>query len=338
MNLTLEVIKPLPIKSWRALHTAAMAFRDDYDRHGYHGSRSSRRTYSACVKVHNCFADVTKSIEKLNVADPEIEATLRENFGPNEVESYYNEWISDSQDQLVEWFEGTTHASYAYLIEVLREIENGEISTFHGLSELKGKRAKRVYVKAILAETQLFKEALATVDTDSIAWEGRSSGYVTWNCDRDLGRVALDVEEWAHDAINNNQPARTFSEALEEFRQIERTHNLNLAILDYVEAWAKSMSFQDELDYLVMQNFDEMGGVAGESLPPLEKYADLEVTVVDSIAAGNCMSGTMNWIRDNIPGRASATIKELLAIDDMKASVRRLCRFVVRRHVSTQSA
>jgi hypothetical protein len=338
MKLAFEIIKPLPIKSWRALHTAAMAFRDDYDRHGYHGFRSSRRTYSACVKVRNCFADIDKSIERLNVTDPEIEATLRDNFGPSELESYYNEWISGAQDQLVEWFEGSTHAADDYLIELLLVVDKGEATTHPGLSKIEGKRAKRAYVKAALAENQLFREALATVDTDSIAWEGRSSGYVTWNCDCDLGRVALDVEEWAHDAITNNPPARTFSEALEEFRQVERTHNLNLAILDHVEAWAESMSFQDELDYLVMQNFDELGGVAGESLPPLEKYADLEVTVDDSIAAGNCMSGTMNWIRDNIPGRASATIKELLTIDDMKASVRRLCRFVVRRHVSAQSA
>lgn len=338
MSETLNISKPVRVKSWQDLYSATQCLRSDLEAHSYRGWRSSRRRYCACVKVGNAFADIDKAIAAIDVEDPEIELMLRENFDPNRIDAEFQDWLDHSAEYLQEWFSGTTHAADDYFIDLLDVIENGGELSHSELRALPTKRSRKELVNRWLTDNRLFREALNTVDTRSLTWEGRSGGYITWDNDRDLGRAALCVKECAREAIKGNNPSMTFSEALKEFREIEREHNLNMALLHHVEAWAKSMSFQDELNYLVRNYFDELGCVPGEKMPPLQKYADLVVTIEDSLAAGNCESGTMQWVAQHLPGRRSATIGELLSFDDMKATLTRLCRFVVRRKVMEQTA
>ena len=62
---------------------------------------------------------------------------------------------------------------------------------------------------------------------------------------------------------------------------------------------------------------------------------DVVVAVADSINAGNCASGTAHWVAMHLPGRESATVRELLQIahdtGDEKRLVRLACRAAIRR-------
>lgn len=63
----------------------------------------------------------------------------------------------------------------------------------------------------------------------------------------------------------------------------------------------------------------------------LAAFGDLQVTLEDSSAAGNCPSGTRDWIARHFPGRESATIREVLAVQDRQSYALRACRKAVER-------
>lgn len=328
MRLKLTIPPAAKIRSWKDLLYEATALREDAGEHGYSGWRSNGRKYCANVKVHNCSGDLQAAIKKLNVSDPEIIETLEEDFGEDAVESLYQEWIESSSEYLHEWFEGAAHDSSNYFDELQEKVESG-VSTQHPeLESIQDAKTKLALIKSWRDENALFKEALDCADDDSLVWEGRSSGYITWNATEDVERMAWDVEKAAESRY------MCFSEALELFRSAEKHHRYNLALIAYLEDWARSMSFQDELDYIVMQRFDEIGGTSCKV--DFETHGDLVVTIHDSIEAGNCMSGTVNWIAEHIPGRDSATIRELMAFPTERAILRRLCRMVIRKHETTR--
>ncbi len=52
------------------------------------------------------------------------------------------------------------------------------------------------------------------------------------------------------------------------------------------------------------------------------KYANVEITVSDSIAAGNCVEGTDEFIEEYFEGRESATVSELIQYIDAISGVR----------------
>ena len=55
------------------------------------------------------------------------------------------------------------------------------------------------------------------------------------------------------------------------------------------------------------------------------------VAVADSLAAGNCATGTEAWIAAHLPGRESATVAEILACGDRSEPVMRAVLRAVRR-------
>jgi hypothetical protein len=62
-------------------------------------------------------------------------------------------------------------------------------------------------------------------------------------------------------------------------------------------------------------------------------YPDVMVTLADSRRAGNCPSGTADWVAKHFPGRTSAPVAEVLAVDDRNAFASRACVVAVRRHL-----
>lgn len=60
-------------------------------------------------------------------------------------------------------------------------------------------------------------------------------------------------------------------------------------------------------------------------------YGAIEVTVRDSIAAGNCESGTSHWIARHFPGQESATVEEIVGIEDQHERVLLACCHAIRK-------
>lgn len=58
---------------------------------------------------------------------------------------------------------------------------------------------------------------------------------------------------------------------------------------------------------------------------------DLLVTFEDSTAAGNCPSGTRDWVAKHFPGRTTATIREVMNVSDRQSFALRACRAAVVR-------
>ena len=332
----LRIPKRAKVRSWSDLLHEAEALERDASNHGYKAFRSNaKRRYCANVKVHST-GSADRAIAKLGDIDPATLETLQEDFGPGAVESMWNEWIESSAEYLNEWFKGNAHDSLHYLEQFIDKVNDDEPTGHPLIDDMPTKKVKIAAIRAVQAENSLFREAFTAADDgDTIAWEGRSGGYVTWDPVCDVEARAREVAEIAYDTIHSGTPALSFKEALALFRYVERVHLLNLSLIDYLETWAKRMCFQDELDYLVVQRFDEMGGAFKQTA--FDQYGDLEVTIDDSLSAGNCKSGTLAWVSANFPGRSKATIRELLDVEDMKSFVRRLCMFVIRRHVAAQA-
>lgn len=53
----------------------------------------------------------------------------------------------------------------------------------------------------------------------------------------------------------------------------------------------------------------------------VESYGDVAVSRTDSIAAGNCQSGTDNWIARYFPGSNASNVASILAVDSSKLVV-----------------
>lgn len=71
----------------------------------------------------------------------------------------------------------------------------------------------------------------------------------------------------------------------------------------------------------------------------LNGYAPVVVTIADSLAVGNCGSGTRNWIAKHLPGRTAATVAEIVAIPDEHPRVLLAClHAIVRAQPETLTA
>jgi hypothetical protein len=58
---------------------------------------------------------------------------------------------------------------------------------------------------------------------------------------------------------------------------------------------------------------------------------EVEVTLRDSLRAGNCEAGTQHWVESHFPGRSSAMVSEVLAVRDQRERVLLACVAAVRR-------
>jgi hypothetical protein len=63
----------------------------------------------------------------------------------------------------------------------------------------------------------------------------------------------------------------------------------------------------------------------------LNGYAPVVVTIGDSLAVGNCGSGTRNWIAKHLPGRTAATVAEIVQIPDEHPRVLLACLHAILR-------
>ncbi len=63
----------------------------------------------------------------------------------------------------------------------------------------------------------------------------------------------------------------------------------------------------------------------------LNGYAPVLVTIGDSLAVGNCGSGTRNWIAKHLPGRTAATVAEIVQIPEEHPRVLLACLHAILR-------
>lgn len=71
----------------------------------------------------------------------------------------------------------------------------------------------------------------------------------------------------------------------------------------------------------------------------LNGFAPVNVTISDSLAVGNCGSGTRNWIAKHFPGRKTATVAEIVQIPDEHPRVLLAClHAIVRAQPETLNA
>jgi hypothetical protein len=63
----------------------------------------------------------------------------------------------------------------------------------------------------------------------------------------------------------------------------------------------------------------------------LEKFAGVSIIRRDSLRAGNCPAGTDSWIARHFPGRESATVAEILAVDTSEEVVRAVKAGILRQ-------
>ena len=61
------------------------------------------------------------------------------------------------------------------------------------------------------------------------------------------------------------------------------------------------------------------------------QFANISVILEDSFRCGNCESGTNHWVNKHFPGRAAATVAELLRIADQSPRVIAACLQAIRR-------
>jgi hypothetical protein len=331
--LTLNVSSPARIHSWRDLLDAATALHEDSTAHQYGAFRSSGRAYCANVKVHS-WGRLEKAIEKLGAIPESAKEAIQEHFDDSEIQEIWNLWIEDASSYLKDWFKGCSHSGPKHYEELIAQIKAGEDTCYPAIRELPTKSARIKEVKSWAKEDALFLEALrAADDGDSIVWEGRSGGYITWDANRNVEYLADELICDCENALEGNRD-RDFRDVLADFRSAERTHHLNLALIDYLKAWADRMDFQDELEYRVSEFYSDNEDSYTEAESIFETHADLMVTFADSIACGNCQSGTANWAHTHFPGRSQATVAEILAIEDSKPLARRACRKAIQRHLA----
>lgn len=330
--LELTVAKPVRIRSWQDLKTAAEALHEDSRDHSYGGTYNPRR-YCANVKVHS-WGDLEDAIEKLGTIPDEATAAIREEFTDRRNNDLFYQWLESEAEYLKDWFGGCAHSSPEYYEEIIAKVQAGESTVWPSINELPNTAARIRELRAWQKDNALFLEAFrAADDGDTITWEGRSGGYITWDPRFDIERAADDIIGACENAIAGERD-QDFRDALKDFRDAERTHNLNLALIDYLEAWANRMDFQAELDYHV-QNFyseNEDAYTAAENI--YTTHGDVLVSFADSLAAGNCQSGTAVWAAAHFPNRNEATVAEILAIEDSRPLARRACRKAIQRHLA----
>ncbi len=331
-SLKLTVGKPARIRSWKALVDECANLARDLDNYGYKATFGSDRRYCANVKVHS-WVDLDKAIAKLGDIPIEAKEDLQEYFDESHVYEVYNDWIEESGKYLTQWFKGASHSGPAYWAEQIAKQEAGEeLWQFKDTPDMP--QATRIRkLKQWAAEEALFLEAFrAADDGDTIEWCGRSGGYITWDPRGGGSQDGINDLLWRIEMVVDERQKDSFRDLLSEFREMEREHLLNVALIEYLRAWAKRMDGQEALDYEVSSYYSEIkGDYVGGDIYKLN--ADLVVTIADSLAAGNCESGTICWIEDHIPGRTSATVGELLAIDN-DPLVRRACRKAIHRKAS----
>jgi hypothetical protein len=63
----------------------------------------------------------------------------------------------------------------------------------------------------------------------------------------------------------------------------------------------------------------------------LSKFAGVSIIRRDSLRAGNCAEGTDSWIAQHFPGRESATVAEILAVDTSEEVVRAVKAGILRQ-------
>ena len=335
MNTPLEltIAKPVRIRSWRDLLSAAEALHEDSTNHGYHGFRNSGRRYCANVKVRS-WGDIDKSIDTLGPIPDEAEQAIRDQFSDNETSEIFNEWLQDSAEYLTDWFKGCAHSDSKYYDAQIAKVQAGEATSWPHIESIPTIAARIRELRKWQADDALFREAFrAADDGDEIAWEGRQGGYITWNPRFNIESAADDVIQACEYAINGNRD-RDFRDVLIDFRDAERTHNLNLALINYLESWAKRMDFQEELDYRVQNFYSENEDQYTQAENIYESHKDVLVSFEDSYAAGNCQSGTATWAARHFPGRSEATVAEILAVDESRPLARRACRKAIHRHLA----
>lgn len=60
-----------------------------------------------------------------------------------------------------------------------------------------------------------------------------------------------------------------------------------------------------------------------------EEHPDMTVTIADSEAAGNCTSGSQDFLATYFPGRDSATLKELRALAEGSNGLRMVIEYKI---------
>jgi len=63
----------------------------------------------------------------------------------------------------------------------------------------------------------------------------------------------------------------------------------------------------------------------------LKGYAQIDVSMMDSIAAGNCQAGTEQFRDRHFPGRDTATVEEILSVESMRSLAISACLYAIRR-------
>lgn len=332
--LKLTPAPPVRIRGWKDLSDACDSLIEDATSRGY-GGMHSRNPYCANVKVRS-YGNVRDAIDKIDAPiNDSVRECIENQVGENG--EWFYDWLDREREYIQhEWFHGCCHSSLAFWDGQLEQLKTRGETIFPHIREMRSKREQIKALERARDEDEMFREAFDSVDLESLQWEGRQSGYITWD-------LCYSIESCLEEVISacENHEDRDFDyylnfrEALDSFRKAERVHNLNVAVVDYLVSWSSQMDAQEELNHIVQRIYDEdVDEDQKVNHTFFTDNLDVVVTIDDSLAAGNCESGTVVWLGTHFPNRSTATVKEILEVSDSKAASYRACRVAIKKHLA----
>lgn len=331
MSCTRHPLKRLPkakIGNWKQLLNSATALLEELKTPAYRDSHGAYN-YEAYVKLDRAnhradldkLVDIATSIQPALSGIPELDTHLADIVGEEWIQTQWDSWIEEQQSYLCDdWIHGINHWVPREWDQLSHQLnQTPRITTgITRIDRLRSKEAKLKKIEQFKHNDLLWLNAFELVDQNSTGFYGRSGGHFCFNRTFSYSELEQAIKD-KKDLPTGYDPDTSplFHDTLAQFREAEHKHNSCKALCQQIETMAKQLDFHQHLRFQLEDQFGTLLThipIRGTTEPIkrlIDQFGNTVITIKDSIEAGNCQQGTINWIKNNLPGKKSSTIAQL---------------------------
>jgi hypothetical protein len=311
--------------SWKTLGEAFAKLYAESQEQAYYTSK--RHHFSANVKLYSTGSALEDAWAQFLKHNPNYEnqwPAIEEHFHSHRLDEIFNQWIERECDWLLtQWLTGSNHLPPTEWEMIIEKIKTGQQTGYSEIEELPTQKAKLKWATKQKTDDAMWLEALALVDKESAGFFGRSGGHFCFDSHVDFDQ-AYNLSEEINLFVTEIREGKAkltdraaylpydFRTTYKIYTTLKKQLGLLQMICRQVTKMAKNMSFKNELLEQI-EYFIDTTILPEEYTKITKRYGHVELKIKDSLAAGNCLNGTRNWLAKNFPGRKSITINEALS-------------------------
>ena len=282
--------------------------------------------YDVNVKMHGNAPSLEDVLKLLILPETAITA-VRAEFTETQLGHLWDEWIEEERNYLLnDWICGQTHSQPEYWESVRKKVLAGQATNFPAIDHLRSPGRKLAVIQRYARADS--KAIAAFDDVQDAQFAGRSGGHFVF-------RARLDLLDESNELISDlENKAINATEAKKRLRDLQQIHHHCCWVRDQVQTMHRRLDFGYQLQSAITTFLEHNSFDYTWLSQCIEEQQDLEVTIEDSIQAGNCRQGTLNWLKTHFPGRTKALIREVLKISDASFAARNACAQAVRRFLA----